>query len=153
MSQKKTIAILNGPNLNLLGNREQEIYGHQTLDEIEVVCKKHASETGYSLDFRQTNSEGELVDWIQGLSGIGTIIINPAAYTHTSIAIRDALISCDCPVIEVHISNISKREVFRHKSLISDIVTGTICGFGAYGYILAINAADDLLRNGKFVDG
>ena len=153
MRRKKTIAILNGPNLNLLGSREQDIYGHQTLDEIETACKEHASATGYRLDFRQTNSEGQLIDWIQDLSKIGAIIINPAAYAHTSIAIRDALISCDCPVIEVHISNVLKREVFRRKSLISDIASGIICGFGTYGYILALNAADDLLRNGKFGDG
>ena len=150
MSDNSKIFIINGPNLNLLGSREQEMYGNQTLAKTEVQCKKHAAEAGYRLDFRQTNSEGQLIGWIHDLSGIGAIIINPAGYTHTSIAIRDALTSCDCPVIEVHISNIFKREVFRRKSLISDIAAGTICGFGTFGYILALNAADDLLRNGKF---
>ena len=146
----KPIFLINGPNINMLGQRQPEIYGTDTLADVEALVVARAKTHGFEATCLQSNFEGQLVDWIQeARRNADAIIINPAAYTHTSIAIRDALISCECPVIEVHISNISEREVFRHKSLISDIVTGTICGFGAYGYILAINAADDLLRNGN----
>jgi len=142
------ILILNGPNLNLLGSREPEIYGHETLSDIEQKCSQHAKAIGISTDFRQSNSEGELVDWLQ--SAIGTvdgIIINPAAYTHTSVAILDALKQVDCPIIELHLSNIFSREPFRHHSYISPVANGLICGFGAHGYLLALDAISRLVSD------
>ena len=143
----RTILILNGPNLNLLGTREPEIYGRTTLEDIKALSAARASAAGLTADFRQTNDEGELVSLIQ--QGRGTavgIIINAAAYTHTSVAILDALLACGLPVIEVHLSNIFKREEFRHHSFISRAATGVICGFGAQGYELAIDAMATLLK-------
>ena len=143
----RTILILNGPNLNLLGTREPEIYGRTTLEDIKAASAARATAAGLTVDFRQTNDEGELVSSIQ--SGRGTaagIIINAAAYTHTSVAILDALLACGLPVIEVHLSNIFKREEFRHHSFISRAATGVICGFGAQGYELAIDAMATLLK-------
>jgi 3-dehydroquinate dehydratase-2 len=140
------ILIINGPNLNLLGSREPEIYGSTTLSDVKRLCEKEASLIGVDIDFRQSNNEGEIVDWIhQARTGYGAIIINAGAYTHTSIAIRDALLGVDIPIIEVHISNIYKREKFRHHSYISDIARGMICGLGTHGYILALKAVKEII--------
>lgn len=144
--QSKAVLILNGPNLNLLGTREPEIYGSVTLDDIRRNVESRAMELGLKVDFRQSNTEGELVDWIQSArSTAAAIVINAGAYTHTSIAILDALLASDLPVIEVHLSNIFQREEFRHHSYISQAATGVICGFGAQGYLLALEAAESLL--------
>lgn len=132
------IAILNGPNLNMLGKREVDIYGNTTLKDIEKLCQDTAKELGHTIDFKQTNSEGELVTWIQESAGADALIINGAAYTHTSIAVYDALKILKIPVIEVHLSNIHARENFRHNSMISVVAKGSICGFGAEGYRLAL---------------
>lgn len=137
----KPIFVLNGPNLNLLGTREPEIYGTTTLADIEAMCATRANALGLSVDFRQSNSEGELVTWIQDARAqASAIIINAAAYTHTSIALADALSAADLPTVEVHLSNIYKREAFRHISYISPVALGLICGFGASGYMLALDA-------------
>ena len=133
-----TLFILNGPNINLLGNREPGIYGGTGLDEIEAQCRKHAA--GFDVEFRQTNSEGELVDWIQEASQSAGIILNAGAYTHTSIAVHDAVRAIEAPVIEIHLSNVFARESFRHHSYISSVAAGVICGFGVNSYILAIDA-------------
>ncbi|WP_417463772.1 type II 3-dehydroquinate dehydratase [Kordiimonas sp.] len=141
------ILVLNGPNLNLLGSREPETYGSQTLPEIGAMLKEHASGRGFAVDFRQSNHEGTLVDWIQeGADDTAGIILNAGAYTHTSVAIRDAIAAIKTPVIEVHLSNIFAREEFRHHSYISDVAEGVICGFGAVGYVLAIDAIASMLR-------
>lgn len=135
------VLILNGPNLNLLGRREPEIYGSETLAEIEAACAAHAKDLGFPIEFRQTNSETELVEWVQQSRGnFAALIVNGGAYTHTSVALHDALMFCDIPVIEVHLSNIFQREEFRHKSYISPVAKGVICGFGSHGYILALDA-------------
>ena len=137
----KPIFVLNGPNLNLLGTREPEIYGTTTLADIEAMCATRATALGFSVDFRQSNSEGKLVTWIQDArTQASAIIINAAAYTHTSIALADALSAADLPTVEVHLSNIYKREAFRHISYISPVALGLICGFGATGYMLALDA-------------
>ena len=142
------IIIINGPNLNLLGEREQSQYGSTTFDQLKDNCSKKAQEIGLHVEFAQSNVEGELVNIIQeSRKKFDGIIINAAAFTHTSVAIRDALDIFKKPVIEVHISNIYKREEFRQKSLISDIVTGGIFGLGADGYILAIISMHKLLKN------
>ena len=142
------IIIINGPNLNLLGEREQSQYGSITFDKLKDNCKKKSEELGLKIDFVQSNIEGELVDIIQdSRKKYDGIIINAAAFTHTSVAIRDALNLFKKPVIEVHISNIYKREEFRQKSLISDIVTGGVFGLGSNGYILAIISMHKLLKN------
>jgi len=138
------ILYLNGPNLNLLGQREAGIYGRITLGEIEAEVQKCAKESGVEVEFRQSNSEGELVGWIQAAQGSGgyaAIVLNAAAYTHTSIAIRDAIAAIGIPVIEIHLSNIHSREGFRHKSLIAPVCRGQICGFGHYSYVLALMAS------------
>ncbi len=141
------IIIINGPNLNLLGEREQSQYGTATLKEIEVACLKKSKELGLEVEFTQSNVEGELVNIIQdSRKNFNGIIINAAAFTHTSVAIRDALNIFKKPIIELHISNIYKREEFRQKSLISDIVTGGIFGLGIDGYILAIISMQKLLQ-------
>lgn len=129
------IMVLNGPNLNMLGTRQPEIYGHDTLADIEQRMQERAKAHGLKVDFRQSNHEGELVTWIQEArtTCVG-IIINPAAYTHTSVAILDALLNCDFPIIELHLSNPHKREAFRHRSFTSLVATGTIAGLGAHGY-------------------
>jgi 3-dehydroquinate dehydratase-2 len=136
-----TIYIINGPNLNLLGTREPEVYGRATLADIEKLCAATAKRHGFSIEFRQSNREGELVDWIQEAAKkkAAGIIINPAGYTTTSIAILDALLAVKVPAIEIHISNIHAREHFRHKSYISKAARAVICGFGAEGYALAIS--------------
>jgi len=144
------ILIINGPNLNLLGEREQSQYGTVTFDQLKKICLEKAKELNISLEFAQTNIEGEIVTIIQkARKNSDGIIINAAGFTHTSVAIRDALVVFKKPSIELHISNIYKREEFRHKSMISDVVTGIICGLGSNGYILAINAMQELLKNGN----
>jgi len=144
------IVIINGPNLNLLGEREQSQYGSITFDELKKNCLKRAKELNINLDFLQSNVEGEIVTLIQeARNKHDGIIINAAGFTHASVSIRDALIIFKKPSIELHLSNIYKREEFRHKSMISGVVTGIICGFGSNGYILAINAMQELLKNGN----
>ena len=142
------IIIINGPNINLLGEREQSQYGSHTFEDLKEICLKKTKELGLSLEFFQSNIEGELVNLIQDArKNFDGIIINAAAFTHTSVAIRDALTIFKKPIIELHISNIYKREEFRHKSLISDVVTGGIFGLGINGYILAIISMQKLLKN------
>ena len=144
------ILIINGPNLNLLGEREQSQYGSITFDNLKKICLQKAKELNVNLEFTQTNIEGEIVTTIQeARNKFDGIIINAAGFTHTSVAIRDSLTIFKKPIIELHISNIYKREEFRRKSMISDVVTGIICGLGANGYILAINAMQELLKNGN----
>ena len=144
------ILIINGPNLNLLGEREHSQYGSTTFNDLKQMCQKTSEDIGIKLDFKQSNIEGELVNIIQeARNDYNGLIINAAGFTHTSVAIRDALSIFKNPIIELHISNIYKREEFRHKSLISGVVTGIICGLGVNGYILAINAMHDLLSNGN----
>lgn len=139
------ILFLNGPNLNLLGQREPAVYGRTTLAEIEARVRKRAGEVGVELDFRQTNVEGELINWIQGAKGtFDVIVLNAAAYTHTSVALRDAIAAVGVPTIEIHLSNVHAREEFRHKSLIAPVCRGQIAGFGAMSYVLAVDAAINL---------
>ena len=136
------ILFLNGPNLNLLGTREPEKYGRTTLAEIESRLRKRAGEFKATIDFRQSNVEGELVSWIQDARGkFDWIILNAAAYTHTSIALRDAIAAVQVPTIEIHLSNVHAREEFRHKSLIAPVCRGQIAGFGPNSYLLALEAA------------
>jgi 3-dehydroquinate dehydratase-2 len=140
------IAVLNGPNLNMLGTREPEKYGHATLDDVEALCAETAEELGLAIDFRQTNGEGELVTWVQECRGRAAgIIINPAGYTTTSIALLDALLAVGLPVIEVHITNIHRREEFRQHSYVSKAATGVIAGLGVEGYALALRAMAGLV--------
>ena len=144
-----TILVLNGPNLNLLGVREPAVYGHQTLADIAAETQARGAALGIEVDFRQSNHEGVLIDWIhEARTTAQAIIINAGAYTHTSIAIRDALASVALPVIEVHLSNVFAREPFRHHSHISPVARGVICGFGSTGYLLAVEAAARYLPAG-----
>lgn len=138
-----SILVLNGPNLNLLGSREPEVYGHTTLDQIHATLKQLATETGHELLFFQSNAEHALIERIHsaGKEGVAFLLFNPGAYTHTSIALRDALLGTGLPFYEVHLSNVYKRESFRHRSYLSDIAEGVISGFGAHGYELALAAA------------
>ena len=150
MSDPVPILVLNGPNLNMLGVREPEIYGSKSLDDIGADCDSHAATAGVALDFRQSNSESDLIDWIQQARGTADgIIINPAAFTHTSVAILDALVLTELPVVEIHISNIFRRESFRQHSYVSAGATGIISGFGAHGYLLAIDAMVELTASNK----
>ena len=145
---KNQILILNGPNLNMLGIREQEIYGKVSLKDLEIKCMSYAKNLNFKLTFKQSNYEGELIKWIQNARNVfSTIIINAGAYTHTSIAIRDALIMFNGLIYEVHISNIYKREEYRHHSYISSLARGVICGAGILGYEIAIDAAKNYYPN------
>lgn len=143
------LLVLNGPNLNLLGQREPEIYGRTTLAEIDTRLADHAQHAGHQVECRQSNAEHQLVDWVQaaGKDGFALIIINPAAYTHTSVALRDALAAVGLPFIEVHLSNPKARESFRQRSLVSDLALGSIAGFGAHSYTLALQAASQHLKS------
>jgi 3-dehydroquinate dehydratase-2 len=136
-----SILVVNGPNLNMLGTREPEVYGRQTLADVDAMCRQHAECLGLIVTCRQSNHEGELVDWVQAARGAhDALIVNAGAYTHTSIALRDALLATELPVVEVHLSNLFRREAFRHQSYISDIAIGLISGFGAAGYRMALDA-------------
>lgn len=140
------VFVLNGPNLNLLGSREPEIYGATTLADIEAEAKKRGGQLGLEIDFRQTNHEGQLVDWIQeARTKAAGVILNAGAYTHTSVAVHDALKALSIPIIEVHVSNPYRREPFRHVSYVSTVATGVICGVGAQGYGLALEAIAKLV--------
>jgi 3-dehydroquinate dehydratase II len=141
------IAVLNGPNMNMLGLRQPELYGRATLDDVEALCAETAEQLGLAIDFRQTNGEGELVSWVQECrSRAAGIIINPAGFTTTSIALMDALLATELPVIEVHITNIHRREEFRQHSYVSKAAVGVICGLGIQGYALALTAMAELLE-------
>jgi 3-dehydroquinate dehydratase-2 len=145
----RLVYVLNGPNLNLLGKREPHIYGRETLADVEAACRALADELGLELRFHQSNREYELIDWIHEARGTaGGIVINPAAFTHTSVAILDALSACACPILEVHISNVHRRESFRHHSYVSLAATGVIAGCGTQGYELALRRVARLLDEG-----
>ncbi len=135
------ILVIHGPNLNLLGTREADVYGTRTLEEINVSLEELATELGVKLDIKHSNHEGEIVELIQNSKQYHALVINPAAYTHTSVAIRDSIAAVEIPTVEIHLSNIYKREEFRHKSLISPVAYGQISGFGPDGYLLALRAA------------
>jgi len=143
VADQPVIFVLNGPNLNLLGMREPDIYGHDTLDDIAGQLEDRADHLGVSIDVRQSNHEGHLVDWLHEAAATGAkaVLLNAGAYTHTSIALHDAIKSIPVPVIEVHLSNPATREAFRHESFVGRAAKGTICGFGAQSYILALDAA------------
>ena len=147
-----TIFVLNGPNLNLLGTREPDIYGASTLDDLEAMCASHAKALGFEVDFRQTNYEGELVDWLQEarIDAEG-VVLNAAAFSHYSLAVRDAIVACERPVIEVHISNIFAREDFRSHSVISPVCAGVISGMGDKVYPAAIDALASMLGSGSML--
>jgi 3-dehydroquinate dehydratase-2 len=143
----RTVFILNGPNLNALGKREPGIYGGKTLQNIEADCSSLGAALGLEIDFRQTNHEGVLVDWMhEANEAAAGVAINPGAYGHTSIALHDAIRAIDIPVVELHLSNIHAREEFRHKSMIAPVVVGVICGFGPTGYKLALEALADTIK-------
>ena len=144
------IYVLNGPNLNLLGKRQPHIYGHETLADVEADCRKLAAGLGLDMRFHQSNREYEIIDWVhEARETASGIVINPAAFTHTSVAILDALNTFDHPIIEVHISNVHKREEFRHHSYVSAIASGVIAGFGTQGYELAIQRLATLIKTAK----
>ena len=146
MSEKQTVFVLNGPNLNLLGMREPEIYGHDTLDDIAGMLEDRAQELGFAVDLRQSNHEGHLVDWLHEAQAAGAraVLLNAGAFTHTSVALHDAIKSITVPVIEVHLSNPHRREAFRHRSYVGMAAKGTIAGFGPLSYLLALDAAAKL---------
>jgi len=140
------IAVLNGPNLNMLGTREPTLYGAATIDDLEALCAETAEALDLSIDFRQTNHEGELITWVQECrTKARGIVINPAGYSHTSVALMDALLAVELPVIEVHLTNIHAREDFRHTSLVSRVAQGVICGLGIRGYGLALTALAEMI--------
>ena len=142
------VYVLNGPNLNLLGARQPEIYGRETLGDVEAECRRVGANLALEMEFRQTNAEFQLIEWIhEARKRAAGIIINPAALSHTSVAVLDALNTCEFPILEVHITNIHKREEFRHHSFVSQVATGVICGFGTQGYILAIESLARLIGN------
>ena len=144
------ILFLNGPNLNLLGQREPTVYGSSTLAEIETHVRDRAKERGVTVDFRQSNNEGELVTWIQNAKPeFEAIVLNAAAYTHTSVALRDAISSVSVPTVEIHLSNVHAREKFRHESIIAPVCAGQICGFGGFSYILGLEAAINVIATSK----
>jgi 3-dehydroquinate dehydratase-2 len=146
-----TVYVLNGPNLNLLGTREPDVYGRTTLKDVEAMCRDAGRRHGFDIVFHQSNHEGALVDWVQEVraKGAAGIVINPAAYTHTSIAILDAVLAADIPTIEVHISNVHARDAFRRHSYISPAAKAVICGFGVNGYVLAIDGLAAVLTSSK----
>lgn len=147
---KHKILVIHGPNLNMLGKREPEKYGTSTLDEIDATIEAHGNKAGIEVQAFQSNHEGNIVEKIQQAREVfDALIINPAAYTHTSIAIRDAILLLDIPVVEIHLSNIYKRASFRHKSLLCDVVTGQISGFGMYGYLMALDAIVNILQSAE----
>lgn len=147
MNISPTVWVLNGPNLNLLGEREPDTYGHDTLDSIERKCVSIADSLGLKIEFKQSNHEGELVAWIQeSRKLVDGLAINAGAYTHTSVALHDALKLLSIPIVEVHLSNIYTREQFRHHSFISPLAKGIICGFGANSYVLAIQALHSIMK-------
>ncbi|MEO1120236.1 MAG: type II 3-dehydroquinate dehydratase [Pseudomonadota bacterium] len=142
------IFVLNGPNLNMLGKREPEIYGSTTLPDLKALCEREGAALGLGIDFRQTNHEGELIAWIQeARDGAAGIVLNAGALTHTSIGVYDALLAAETPTIEVHLSNVYAREDFRSKSYISPAAVGVLCGFGADGYVFALKALSDRLES------
>lgn len=146
MAKARRVLVLNGPNLNMLGARQPEVYGSTTLADIDAMCQARAKDLDLKVECRQSNAEGELVGWIQDARGrYAGLIINPGAYSHTSVAILDALLAVELPVIEVHLSNIHRREVFRHHSYVSQAAQGIICGFGAAGYLLALDGLAQVL--------
>ena len=146
----RIVYVLNGPNLNLLGKRQPHIYGHETLADVEAECRRTAAELALEIAFHQSNREYEIIDWIhEARERAGGIVINPAAFTHTSVAILDALNACDIPIIEVHISNVHKREAFRHHSYVSTVASGVIAGFGTQGYPLALQRLARLIDDPK----
>jgi 3-dehydroquinate dehydratase-2 len=148
VAETPTILVLNGPNLNMLGVREPATYGTETLADIEEACLERAAQLDLRVDFRQSNHEGQLVDWIQqARDEADGIVLNAGAYTHTSIAIPDAIAAAELPVIELHLSNVYRRESFRHRSHISRVAQGVICGFGGHGYVLALDAMARIVRS------
>jgi 3-dehydroquinate dehydratase-2 len=146
-----TVYVLNGPNLNLLGTREPDVYGRTTLKDVEAMCRDAGKRHGFDIAFHQSNHEGALVDWIQEAraKAAAGIVINPAAYTHTSVAILDALLAASIPTVEVHISNVHARDVFRRHSYISPAAKAVLCGFGVNGYVLAIDGLAAMLQSSK----
>jgi 3-dehydroquinate dehydratase-2 len=145
-STRPVVYVLNGPNLNLLGVRQPEIYGRETLADVEAECRQVGGDLGLEIEFHQTNAEFQLIDWIhEARKTAAGIVINPAAFSHTSVAVLDALNTCEFPILEVHISNIHKREEFRHHSFVSRVAEGVICGFGTQGYCLALQRLARLL--------
>lgn len=153
MPAHTSILILNGPNLNLLGSREPQIYGHESLEDIAERCRQHGQKRGWNVHFVQSNHEGILIDWIhEAKTRHQGLIVNAGAYTHSSIALLDALLAVALPVIEVHLSNLAKREAFRHHSYVARAAIGTICGFGAAGYCLALDAMASLLQRSDGTD-
>jgi 3-dehydroquinate dehydratase-2 len=147
MAKRKRVLVLHGPNLNLLGKREPKIYGRLTLAAIDGKIRALAAELGIEVEIRQSNSEGELVGWVQeAAEDFGAIVINAGAYTHTSVALRDAIAAAGVPAVEVHLTNLYKREEFRHRSLLAAVVSGQIAGFGAESYLLGLRAAASLMR-------
>jgi 3-dehydroquinate dehydratase II len=153
MSQKQnktSVLVIHGPNLNMLGKREPEVYGHTTLDEINQRLTVHGDKLGMAVETFQSNHEGDIVERIQkAMTNTAGVIINPAAFTHTSVAIRDSLLLLGVPIIEIHLSNIDKRESFRHKSFVADVAHGRIAGFGAHGYLMALGALAEILKGGR----
>jgi 3-dehydroquinate dehydratase II len=147
VSATPIISILNGPNLNMLGARQPEVYGRESLADIETLCRAHGVRLGLAVEFRQSNHEGDLVTWIQETRGRAAgIVINAGAYTHTSVAILDALLAAEVPAVEVHLSNIHQRDAFRHHSYVAKAAKGMICGFGSHGYVLALEALARLIK-------
>ena len=144
------ILVLNGPNLNMLGTREPELYGTETLDDIEALCAETGDALDLAIDFRQSNLEGELISWVQEARSIAAgIVINPAGYSHTSVALMDALKASDLPIVEVHLTNIHRREAFRHHSYVSHAANGVICGLGPHGYALALRGIAGILAEAE----
>lgn len=150
MAKRPRVLILNGPNLNMLGTREPDVYGKTTLADISAACTARAKQLGLAIECRQTNSEGQLVDWVQqARDDAAGIVLNPGGLTHTSVALLDALLAVDLPTIEVHLSNIHRREDFRRHSYVSRAARGIVCGFGAQGYLMALDAMAEWLRKGQ----